>query len=140
MTWYDDIFDLLDADGTFNGLVAGRIYAHPAPAKNADGTPLTTPYVTWQVPDTVRDHTHDGPLGLPERRLQLEAWDEDKADSMAVADAIRGALDGQTGTVGSTTGCVFLIDLEYEVPDIDASSEERRLYGIGQDYMIAHQE
>ena len=140
MTWYSDIFDRLDANGTFNGLVAGRIFPHPAPAKNLDGSQLTTPYVTWQVPTTTRDYTHDGPLDLPEHRLQLEAWDEDKADAMAVVDAIRGALDGVTGTIGSTTGMVIMCDFEFEVPDIDPDSEARQLFGVGLDCMVVHQE
>jgi len=134
MTWYGDIFDRLDADGTFNGLVAGRIYPHPAAASAA------TPYVTWQVPTTTRDYTHDGPLGLPEHRLQLEAWDEDKVDAMAVVDAIRGSLDGATGTIGSTTGCVIMCDFEFEVPDIDPESKDRQLFGVGLDCMVVHQE
>jgi hypothetical protein len=134
MTWYDDLFDRLDADATFNGLVAGRIYIHPA-----TGTP-PRPFVTWQRISCERDHTHGGPLGIPEERIQFMCWDEQWADAQAVADALRGSLDGASGTIGSTTGCVILIEDEGDMPDIDPQLEERQLYGIRQDYWFAHRE
>ena len=76
-------------------LVGTRIYAVDLPQG------VTLPAVTVQV--FASEHLHDisGAAGLAFMRVRVTAHDDDLVDANTLADAIREALQGKSGTVGS---------------------------------------
>jgi hypothetical protein len=89
----------------------------------------TLPCVTFQRIDTPRLLTHDssgatGDLATP--RLQLDAWATTYSAAKAIADVLRGGLNGKKGTLGSgnyaITVSAILIDGEIPIPEPDVSA------------------
>lgn len=87
---------LVLADATLSGLIGTRIKPHNVP----QGVPgaATLPAVVYQLLDDAVDHHLDGPAGIARALLRLDALSRDYADCMAIAEALRSALDGYRGT------------------------------------------
>jgi hypothetical protein len=75
--------------------VADRIYFQVAPSQAA------RPYITYQW--ISGDHVHHlgGASKVGRSVLQVNAWSDVMEDALATAEAVRDALDGYTGTLGS---------------------------------------
>lgn len=86
------IRSILVDDGTVAGLVGNRIY----PLVRPDGT--GSPAITYQQISGFRDHVMTGPSGFVESRFQLNCWADTYAEADALADAVRSAVDGYSGT------------------------------------------
>ena len=134
MSWITDIVARLLANGTLAALVSTRVYAQVAPSTAG------TPYVVWQRTSVLRVDSHDGASGLATQMLQITSIDEDYIDALAVADAVRGAIDGADGTIGTTAGVRIRFISGGDIPSLDPQNEARQLYGIYHDYEVWHQE
>ena len=64
---------------------------------------MTLPALTYQRIDTPRVHSHDtsGATGTAHPRIQFDCWAASYANAKGLADALRGALNGYKGTMGS---------------------------------------
>ncbi len=76
-------------------LVADRVYPDVAPS-SAD-----LPRLTYQRISTGRHPHLAGASGLVSPRFQVICWASSRASAGVVADAVREALDGFSGTLGS---------------------------------------
>ncbi len=134
MSWLTDIVARLLANGTLAALVGTRIYAQVAPAD------ATTPYIVWQRTSVQRVDSHDGASGLATQMYQVNCFDEDYLDVLAVADAVRGAIDGFDGTMGTTAGVRIRFITGGDLPNMDPDDEARRINGIYHEYEVWHNE
>ena len=134
MSWITDIIARLKADGTLSALVGTRVYATVAPSG------ATTPYVVWRRTSVTRVDSHDGASGLATQMLQVTCLDADYLDALAVADAVRGSLDGADGTIGSTTGMRIRFVGGGDTPNMDPKDEARQIHGIYHEYEVWHNE
>ena len=134
MSWLTDIIARLKANGTLAALVGTRIYAQVAPSD------ATTPYIVWERSSVTRVDSHDGASGLATQMLQVNCLDEDYLDALAVADAVRGAVDGFDGTMGSTAGVRIRFISGGDLPNMDPSNEARQIHGIFHEYEVWHNE
>ena len=84
----------------------------------------------------MRPHsTPQGPLGLCGSRFQIDAWALKYKDALTLADAVRIALDGYSGTVaGTVIQCITLDNSR------DFYEDDPEQYRVSRDYMIWHQE
>ena len=87
----------LVANVTVNGLVSGRVYPNKLPQT------VTMPALTYQRIDTPRVHSHDssGSAGTAYPRIQFDCWAASYASAKSLSDALRGALNGYVGTMGT---------------------------------------
>ena len=87
----------LVANAAVNAIVAGRVYPNKLPQT------VTLPALTYQRIDTPRVHSHDtsGATGTAHPRIQFDCWAASYANAKGLADALRGALNGYKGTMGS---------------------------------------
>ncbi len=93
------------------------------------------PLVLYMKITGVRSHHLQGPSGSAHPRFQVEAWAATYAEVKALANAIREALDGYSGTV---SGCkVRSILIQSERDSYESAVECHRVI---QDYMIWHNE
>ena len=83
---------ILDADATVSGIVGGRIH----PMTDPRNTPF--PKITYQRIDTVRGLSNDGPTNCPTARVQIDCWAADLLAARTLANAVRRALNGFSGT------------------------------------------
>ena len=116
------------ADSAVENLVGTRMYPTIAPQSAA------LPYITYQVISAFRQPTMLAPDNLPEKRIQIDAWGSTFSQAHAVAEAIRQAIDGFSGTMGSSPGT--------EVQGVFADTErtmyepEPELHRVSRDYRI----
>lgn len=137
MSWFTDTVARLKADGTLSALVSTRVYAQIAP-KSA-GTPPGDHVVLSRISANPVD-SHDGASGLVAEQLQISCMGTTMSKAQAIADAVKGSLDGVDGTIGSTTGVRYRRTDERDIPDLDASNQQRQVYGVQVDFEVWHQE
>lgn len=124
----------LKANAGLTALISTRIY----PAFIAQTSSL--PCLTYQRISTPRVITHDasGATGTAHPRFQFDAWAETNASAKAVIDALRAALNGYKGTMGTvnpvTVQAGIIDDERYEY------SPEVKLHRYSADYIIWHEE
>ena len=95
----------------------------------------TYPLIVYYKVTGMRDHHLQGPSRLAHPRFQVEAWALTYDAAKALANAIRGALDGYTGTQGTVAIGSILIESERDVYE-DAVSCHR----VIMDWFIWHRE
>lgn len=97
------------------------------------------PAITWQLLGAPREHTHDGAGRLLTARFSVTCWAQTYEAARALADQVRVATDGLTGTLGGE-------DLEHcllaDIADVPAEASvdlaERRVFGRSMDFDIAY--
>ena len=95
----------------------------------------TYPLIAYYKVTGMRDHHLQGPSGLAHPRFQVEAWATTYDAAKALANAIRVALDGYTGTQGTVAIGSILMESERDVYE-DAVSCHR----VIMDWFIWHRE
>ena len=125
----------LKGDAGVKALVASRIYPNVAPKGARGGA-----YLVYQRISTPRVRSMDGPSGLASPRLQLTCYGPTYAKAMALAEAVRLALDGYAGVTGGVTVQGVTVLDEGDIPDLAVESESIRAYGRRLDVQIWHEE
>ena len=95
----------------------------------------TYPLILFSKVTGMRDHHLQGPSGLAHPRFQVEAWATTYDAAKTLANAIREALDGYKGTVGTVVIGSILIESERDFYE-DAVSFHR----VIMDWFIWHRE
>ena len=127
---------ILVADATTLALVSNRVYPGYAPAS---ATPDEDVIIYQQISGP-RLHDLDGPDGMVTFRFQFDCLSPTMPRARALADAVRGALDGYAGTSDSVVIGSTILDDERDVLDAAASNEPRRRFGKSLDFMVMAQE
>jgi len=124
---------ILEEDSGVSAIVSSRVY----PLLRSTGSAL--PAITYQKIDGPRLQSHDGPSGTAHPRFQVNIWAKKYTEVVTLAERVRIALDGYSGTVGTVV--IQAITLEDEADAMEAEDvEEMKMYGIRQDYFVWHEE
>lgn len=95
----------------------------------------TLPAVTYQGISAQRFPDYDGVTALVSRRVQVDCWAVGGESAAELADEVRVALNGFSGTVASVVvNGMFLVDEDTDY-EVEAQIHRRR-----QDYQVAYQE
>lgn len=119
------IHTTLIGDATLAALVGTRVYNLRLPQKP------TYPGVTLARVSTDEDLAHDGPTGYETARFQIDSYAATSAAVRAVANAVRDALNGLSGTAGGVV--IHVISFENQV---DEWGDLLDVWRITQDYMV----
>ena len=111
-----------------SALIGTRIYPLRMPQNP------TLPAVVYQRISTPRTYSHSGYSNLADPRFQFSVWAESYSGALAVAEQLRDAINGFTGS-GSIP--VYSSQIANESDDYEPSTE---LYRILIDAFIAHRE
>jgi len=123
------LFSFLSGEQNVTALVGSRIYPLKLPQA------ATYPAITYQRVSGDRIRSLDGPSGLADPRIQLDLWDKTYSGVKALADTVRGALDGFRGLMGTDNiGGVLLLS------DSDFYEQGVEVFRVIQDYSIWHKE
>ncbi len=90
MSYQSDTYTALTGSSAITALVSTRIYADVA-----DGS-AAPPYLVYQFISAGGETTHDGERDTEFPLIQLTAWATSKASAIAIADAVRTLLEGNT--------------------------------------------
>lgn len=124
------IFTIMSGDATVGGLAGDRIYPNYVPQDTA------MPAVTYQQISGPRDNTLDGPSGLVNSRFQLNSWAATYAECDELTEAVRKAMSGFSGTVGSLIIQVIQVEDEGDIPAVKPGNDQLRRLGKRMDYRI----
>lgn len=92
----DAILKRLDSVVAVQTLLGAGAAMRFHPLTLPEGTPL--PAVQFDVVNSDRVHSHDGPSGLVFADYELVAWGRSLPEARNTAKAVRNALDGYQGT------------------------------------------
>ena len=95
MTIETAMFSYLSGKSTITDIVSTRIYATIAPSS------VVYPHITFKILAEAPEHDMEGAIGLTRVLMQLDAWAFNVAERQNIAEALRKALDGFTGLMGS---------------------------------------
>ena len=95
----------------------------------------TYPLILYTKITGMRDHHLQGPNGRAHPRFQIEAWSKTYTEAKTLADAIREALDGYSGTAAGTKIGSCLIESEQDIYE-----SEIEVYRVTSDWFIWHEE
>ena len=100
----------------------------------------TFPYVTYTRIATNRVHSADGESGLVQALFQLDIWARTHKAAHELADALRLAMSGYSGAMGSFTVRGAILDDERDSPEGPIDSSETGYLSVQQDYRFWHEE
>lgn len=112
---------ILAADGTANGLLAGRVY--PGVVKQEAGYPTVAVNLITPGPTVSKTQTSDLDIAM----VQVDVYGSTYGSAADTAAAVRDALDHYSGTVTLTGGSTAVVrhieykserDMYVETPDI----------------------
>jgi len=98
-------------------LVSNRAYPLKAPLN------VVKPYITFQVVSNVPEVALDGPIGTENRRVQIDAWDDDYPGVKTLEASIKAAMIAAT-----------FVNVPLNSMDLD--DPETGLYRVTMDYSI----
>lgn len=131
-TLRDAIRKLLRDDPTVFGIVGERIRY----ARSGQSDP--EPRITYTVPSRLHGRDLDGPDDTSDARVRVSAWAGGSTGAEALAEAIRMALDGFEGWVGS----VFIASIDHlvsvDLPEWEGDGGEATVYQIALDFNVDH--
>ena len=114
------LYTALTADSTLSALVGTRIYPEVMPQG------VTYPAVSYQRVSTVRTNLLSGVDDFTEVRIAIDCWDDSYSGVKAVADAVKGAIDGVT-VLGAQAIQHCFMDSMIDVSQIDGDREDRHV-------------
>lgn len=121
-----DLQEFLTDDATIAGLIGSRVYPDILPQS------VTYPALTYSEVSGVRVRDFDGPTGRARLRISIHSWSETSLQRNQLADAVRTALDGYAGLMGTTSVGNIILDNE-----LDIFEEEVPVYRKVQDFIIS---
>jgi len=122
---------LLTADAGITALVGTRIYPQLLPQ-----APMF-PAISYQVVSGFRETAMDGPAGVNRARLQFDCWASTYLQAEAVANAVRVAIDGFKGSIGSPARVLQSV---FFAGERDLYEPDPPAFRRSADYLITYQE
>ena len=126
------LYDYLQDQTGLTNLISDRLYYNKAPADP------TKPYVVFFKTEGIRYFSHDGSSELAHPRIQFSVYSTTYDDAKDVAEQLRIALHGTSGTLGDApgvkVGSCFLKD------EIDSYDEDLELHHVALDFSVMHEE
>ena len=125
---------ILDAAGAVTALVEDRIY----PVERREGSDL--PALVYQQISGQPTHDVTGPIGYVPARYQITCWAATYLEACDLAEAVRDAVDGYSGTIAELAiDHVFVLD-EGDMPSLAADNRALSMHGKRLDVLIVFTE
>ena len=129
MAIQDGIYAFLIADAGVSAIVGTRVYPILMPQNP------TFELITYQKISGVRGKQLSGTTGYARPVIQIDCWAESFLTAQTLADAVRSAVDGYSGLMGSD-----VVDRAQIMNEMDLYENETQIFRVSQDYEIWHTE
>jgi hypothetical protein len=127
-----ELYDYLIAHAGIGTAVGDRIWQDVAKPGE------TKPFIVFTRVSENHDHTMAGPSSMAFQRIQIDCYATTAAARETVSEAVRNALDGYSGTLGTVNVREIWLDSQRDSYDEPISGNAAPLYRTGMDFMIAH--
>lgn len=124
-----DLWHEITNDSAISALISTRLYAGLAPQR------ATYPYVTFNTVSNADENCHDGPVGIPETRIQFDILADTPDETEQIKDGLYDLLHGLTGLIGS--GPTTEIETSRFDNETDLSEWEEKKHRKAVDFLIA---
>ena len=130
------IFSYLQDQAAITNLIGARLYPEVNPSQTR-----TLPYVTWEKTSNTHIHHTLAAAGLAMPRYEFTVWAATALSAEAIADALRGELDGfQHTAMGDDSLDVRGITLETEDSGMVQLPNKDWVFTVRLDFIIRHAE
>ena len=113
---------ILKADETVAGLVTARIYPVYIPES------ATLPCITYQVTGKTDVNCAGGQTPLVEGSAQITCFATTYLGAVALADAVRSAVGGYSGTAGGTVIQAIFVTDQGDIPEVSPDDDVSRRF------------
>ena len=123
---FPPVFQWLKASAAVKNIVGTnppRIWRHGIAPQTTDGQPMAQPYVTWFIVTSAPENHLSGLPPADRVGVQIDCWHQTDAGVLALAEAVRDALEPH----GHGTGVIA-----------NLREPETRLYRIGLTFDVWH--
>lgn len=124
------IYAHLIADTDITDLVSTRIYPYQLPQNP------TYPAITYHRASTRLDHLQGSATNLPFPRFQFNCYGQNYGDTKTVANALKGVIDGFSGTFGGSIAVGAILSLN----ELDGFDNIAEVPVSTVDFLIIYQE
>lgn len=126
-----DFRTILTGDAGVSALVGTKIYWSEIPQGK------TRPVICLHLVSELNNHTMGGTVDLEDATVQVDCWGDTWTDAITLSEAVKAALDGYSGTVGST---VFQgVFKRSERQDFQKPGNgEGKYHRVSSDYQVFH--
>jgi hypothetical protein len=128
MTIDDSIYEELIATTGITALVGARIYRGWRPQESK------TPCISFFRVSTTPLNGATGASGTDNARIQIDCWATSPKSARAIAEAVRGALDGWISVSPASHAALLVADVDLVEPPQEAAGQFE--YRVSQDYSI----
>lgn len=139
MAIHASLRDHLTNDITISPVVGNRVYANDLP-RNKGQVASQFPCIVMHQISHVSTHSHNGPSGYAEYRMQLNIWAKTFDEAEQLSHLVRAALDGYRGSMPSLGDGQITVEscfLDSEDFDVEDGGDGRDLHLARQDFLIA---
>ena len=127
------IYTILMGDSAVQAIVDGRVGPGGDPMRGKSS-------VVYHIISSVTGHTMDGPDTLITPTLQVNSYGSRDFTAESLADAVRGALNGFSGTINGVSISYMALDDEGDLDDFEPGNKEISRHGVRQDYIVTYTE
>lgn len=128
------LYSYLTAQSAVTSLVSTRIYPLAAPQDAA------MPFVVYQRISDRHEHHMGGASGVATATIQLDAYASTYLSAKAIAEALRGELQGYRGTMGSYAVRRCHLDGTQDDYEPSETAGDKGTWRVSSDYQIAYHE
>jgi hypothetical protein len=111
--------------------LAALIGERLTPGVRTQGAPL--PALVFNLISDLPDYSNDGPTGLTQARIQLDAYGATYAEAKAVARAANARVSGWRGTVG---GWAIQGVFQQNARDTFNHDAPEKIHGVSTDFIV----
>jgi hypothetical protein len=124
------IYSILTADSDVSGLVSTRVYPHVAPQD------VIFPFITHARISGEHGQCNAGGTGSGNSRHAITSWAATGAEAATLAEHVRDALQGYSGTAGGVDVNAVILDGDSADAEQLATGRERFAYNVSQEYTL----
>jgi hypothetical protein len=140
MTLGQGLFTYLSTKAAIVAVVGTRVFPIEVARQLFAGRTTNLPCITFQLISTRQIGAMLGSSGMAYKRYQITAWSDTYNTTESIAELVRLAMDGYTGSFGTVTIQSCLHEGEGDTFELPADDETARIFGRQQDYMISYTE
>jgi hypothetical protein len=124
---------ILMGDSAVQAIVDGRVTPGGDPVRGKSS-------VTFHKISRISEPRMEGPDTLANTTMQVNSFAARDFTAEQLSDAVRGALDGFSGTVNGVSISYISLQDESDLDDFEPGNKEISRHGVRQDYLITYTE
>lgn len=122
------LYSILTGDSDVSGLVSTRVYPYVAPQD------VVLPFITFSRISGEHAQHMGGGVGLATVRLMVTSWAKKSDSASTLAEHVRDALQGYSGTAASVDVDAVILDGDSADAEQLVIGKEQFVYSVSQEY------